>query len=139
MIAMSQPFFERLQARAEAANSWLCVGLDPHSADLGADGVSAAGAPKLATVTPVAGFCASTVAHHDSSTAASGTGGTAAHGGTGSARAKAAASAAASAASAARRRDSSGSGSIGTDMRSQRWRVFSHTEGFNDYIIMKKV
>ena len=37
-------FFDRLQARCVAANSWLCVGLDPHSADLGADGNSAAGA-----------------------------------------------------------------------------------------------
>jgi len=41
---MATSFFERLQARCTAANSWLCVGLDPHSADLGADGNTAAGA-----------------------------------------------------------------------------------------------
>lgn len=34
---MSQPFFERLQARVDAIDSLLCVGLDPHSKDLGTD------------------------------------------------------------------------------------------------------
>ena len=34
-IASSQPFFERLQARVDSINSLLCVGLDPHSSDLG--------------------------------------------------------------------------------------------------------
>jgi uridine monophosphate synthetase len=40
----SQPFFARLQARVDAVDSLLCVGLDPHSADLGADGNTPDGA-----------------------------------------------------------------------------------------------
>jgi uridine monophosphate synthetase len=42
--AAETPFFAALEARAAAINSLLCVGLDPHAADLAADAKSAAGA-----------------------------------------------------------------------------------------------
>jgi uridine monophosphate synthetase len=41
---MAAPFFERLQARVDAVDSLLCVGLDPHSADLPADARTPQGA-----------------------------------------------------------------------------------------------
>ena len=40
----SVPFFEKLQARVESHKTFLCVGLDPHSADLKAEGNTAEGA-----------------------------------------------------------------------------------------------